>query len=214
MKGQSYINRTDLGIGIAIISIYLMLIVFGIISLQKPAWLTDLSKEGRYKEASGIKTFGDKQLREKQYDQAIKTYIRALDRYPELTEAIVNLGIAYSLTGETQKAADKYLYSLNNQKPLFPEIIYTNLADLYIKNEDTALAMDAYFNACKTEENPFYAYSKISDIFSGKGVWDSALIYCNLAINFKTNIQYDIRYGIRRDSRMFIEDSNARKQYA
>lgn len=180
--------KTNRIITYSILSVWGILIIFGILTILNPDWLSELSDPGRNIEAISMKNAGDNYLKSNNYPQAIAQYTAALKIVPELKSAIANLAVAYQKTGNYSKAimSFNYLLTLN---PEFPEIIYYNLGDIYEKTGQPEKALANYLAASETAAFPEKSYQKAGHIFMEQKNWKSAIHNFKLAINNRQNIE-------------------------
>jgi tetratricopeptide (TPR) repeat protein len=96
---------------------------------------------------------GDEYLQQKNWDQAIHYYIRAIENDDLFSSAFFNLGIAYSIKGDYDLAKDAYLRALALQ----PNLVNAryNLALIYRETKDTVPALHMLREVIRT--NPDHA---------------------------------------------------------
>jgi len=174
------------------------LIVFGIITLLQPSWLTDVSKLGKESEAMDLKIMGDHSMTEGKFNDAIMIYQMALDRNPELSKALGNIAIAYSRLGNTDMA-EKTLKKMINLIPEHDYIGYMNLAGIYLNKKDFQKAREYYQQSIKTNPFPGEAY-KFAGICSKQlGDLELALQYYNQAIAKMSDFSQLYRGSLQRE---------------
>jgi tetratricopeptide (TPR) repeat protein len=125
-----------------IVSVWAVLLIFGVLTLIKPHWLEDLSDPGKNSEALSMKLYGDNFLRSNKLDEAVRHYTYALKIVPDLEGAVANLGIAYQKMGYYDKAILSFNHLLAENK--HPNIIYYNLGDIYEKTGQPDKAREYY----------------------------------------------------------------------
>ncbi len=99
---QHNTGRTIITVGLLLL--WLLLILFGLISVWNPTWLQNLSRSGIVVEARNLKNYGDNFLKNGDFPLALAQYTRALEIKPDYLAVTVNLGLTYLHMGETEKA--------------------------------------------------------------------------------------------------------------
>jgi len=181
-------QKTDIVITFIILSIWGLLIVFGILTLLKPNWLSNLSDPGKNVEAISMKNIGDVFLKAKKYNKAIAQYKAALKITPKLNSAIANLAIAYQKTGNYNKAVISFnhLLTLN---PEYPGVIYYNLGEIYKNTDQTNKAISNFLKAADTAPFPEKSYQNVGYLYMNNKDWTNAITNFKLAIDNKQNIE-------------------------
>lgn len=82
-----------------IIGFYLLLIIFGMISLFNPGWLVDIAEPGRKTEATVTIEDGNRMMYKGDYKSAIGFYMQSLEIDKENKNVYGNLAIAYMKLG-------------------------------------------------------------------------------------------------------------------
>lgn len=172
----------------AILFIWGVLIVFGVLTITQPSWLVELSNPGKNIEAITIKNSGDNYLKDNEYYKAIDQYKKALTLVPDLKGAIANLGISYNKSGQYSKAILVF-NQLLKMEPEFPGIIYFNLASIYEKTNDQKQAINNYIKAADNLANPENAYQKAGRLYMKQKDWQKAISCFKKAISYKRNIE-------------------------
>jgi len=180
-------QKTNKIISYLILSVWGLLIVFGIITVLSPSWLSNLSDAGKNVEAISLKNHGDIFLKSEKYNLAIAQYTAALKIVPELKSAIANLAVAYQKIGSTNKAAIAFnhLLTLN---PEYPGVIYYNLGEIYEKTGQVEKSITYFLKAANTSAFPEKSYQKAGQIYMNQKNWGKAIDNYKLAINNKKNI--------------------------
>ncbi|MCF7913137.1 MAG: tetratricopeptide repeat protein [Candidatus Cloacimonetes bacterium] len=191
-------HKIDFSIRIILYLIWGGLIVFGIISLLQPAWLTDISKLGRESEAYDLKKMADNLMAEENFEGAISTYQEAIKRDPELQDAMGNMAIAYSKQGKTD-LAEKTLKELIAKLPERDYIGYLNLADISMTRKDYAQAREYYQKSLPNNPFPGEAYKFAGFCSKELGELELSLQYYNQAIGTKSDFKRLYTGSILRD---------------
>ncbi|MCD4818417.1 MAG: tetratricopeptide repeat protein [Candidatus Cloacimonetes bacterium] len=149
-------NNEDKIIRNALLLIWGLLFIFGILALMQPKWLKEISSPGKRSKALELKYQGDQFLKKGNYKYAISFYKKAIKTQPDLYSAIGNLGIAYREGGNYKKAI-KLFKNLLKSDTEHIHTNYYNIAELYKKKGEIEKAI-SYYNK-SAENNPFPIYS-------------------------------------------------------
>jgi len=187
------------------------LIVFGIITLLQPDWLTDISKIGKESEAMDLKKMGDDLMSEKQFNEAISVYQKALDRNPELYEALGNMAISYARLGKIDMA-EKTLIKMINLIPERDYIGYLNLGEIYLGQEDYQKAREYYQQSLFTNPFPEDAYKFAGFCSKQLGDLELALQYYNQAISKMSDFEQLYKGSLQRDHYRLKKNAEALQQ--
>jgi tetratricopeptide (TPR) repeat protein len=198
-------TKIDFSIRIILYLIWGGLIIFGIITLIQPTWLTDVSKLGRESEAYDLKKMADNMMGEDDFEGAISTYQMALKRDPEMQDALGNMAIAYARLGKTQMA-EKTLKILINKIPERDYIAYLNLADISMKRKDFEQARQYYQKALVNSPFPGEAYKFAAFCSKQLGDLELALQYYNQSIGRKSDFKSLYTGSLKRDLYSHKED--------
>jgi tetratricopeptide (TPR) repeat protein len=171
-----------------IIFIWILLLIFGFISITKPVWLINLSETGKSMEAQVSINKGYEALKNKNYKIALDSYREALEIQPNMEGAYIGLGVAYSKMGAHDKAIS-ILKKLLKEKPENPYALYYNLAEIYEKTGKIEKAVNYYTKSVKTAPNAFYPYGKIGEMYFSRKEWDNAIHFYNKAVENKPDIK-------------------------
>jgi len=171
-----------------IIFIWILLLIFGFISITKPAWLLNLSETGKSMEAQVRINKGYEALKNKNYKMALDSYGEALEIQPEMEGAHIGLGITYSKMESYNKAISIFKKFLK-EKPENPYALYYNLAEIYEKTGKIDEAVSYYFKSAEAAPIAFYPYGKIGQIYLNMKRWDDAIHYHEKAIDNKLDMK-------------------------
>ncbi|MFK5856700.1 MAG: tetratricopeptide repeat protein [Bacteroidota bacterium] len=199
-------QRTNKIISYSILSIWGLIIVFGIITVLSPDWLSNLSNPGKNVEAISMKNHGDNFLKSKKYNLAITQYTKALKIVPELKSAIANMAIAYQKTGDFNKAiiTFKHLLTLN---PEYPGVIYYNLGEIYEKIGDHEKSINFFLKASSTAAFPEKSYQKVGHNYMNQKKWDKAIDNFKLAIDNRKDIKNTYRGMLLTNQKAYADTS-------
>lgn len=171
----------------ALVVIWVFLISFALISSREPDWLRRMSKYGRTGEANTLVGYGDNLLMQKNYRAAIAQYQQAIKIKPDHTGALVNLAIAYSMTGNGDKGMqvlESALASAGMQKGT----IYFNMADIQRRQGKYDQAIENYKKAIGTEVEQDLVFQRLGSLYLEIGNLEEA----RLALEKNLEIQYDL----------------------
>jgi tetratricopeptide (TPR) repeat protein len=143
-------TRTRTVITIGLMIIWASLISFTFISAIEPAWLKNIAQVGRKGEADGMKEYGDYYLRQKDYPMAIAQYKTALKIKPDLVGAMVNMAVAYNLSGNGEQGLAFLQSALKLNSRRTGTICY-NLAEILQKQGKTKEALEYYLKALNSD---------------------------------------------------------------
>jgi tetratricopeptide (TPR) repeat protein len=109
----------------------------------------------------------------KKYVEAINAFQRALMKYPQFGNALVNLGYAYYLNGNIRDA----IRVLEISKKISPDdtLPYLYLAEIYKKQGEFEKAEKEFRVVLEKENYPFDVHRSLIDIYEKKGMYDKAI---------------------------------------
>jgi len=142
------------------------LMSFGVISLMDPPWLQELARPGIEAESRAYKHYGDDALVERNYARAIQAYSRSLEIKPEQVRVLLNLGIAYTLAGNTSRA-DQTLEKVRQMEcsRFIKGVIYYNLGELRERQGRRTEAVNYYQRALVSGAEPDKAYRRLGTLY-------------------------------------------------
>jgi len=205
------------------------LLVFGIITLFQPDWLTDISKKGKESEAMDINKTGVNFMNEKRFNEAINKFKRALVLNPELYEARGNMAISYVRLGNSDKA-EKTFKKMIKKIPERDYIGYLNLGDIYKdkkdkkdkenkenkenkkKKKNKEKARDYYLQSLRTNPFPGEAYKQAGFCSQELGDLKLALEYYDLAISKMSDFEQLYSGSLKRDQFGLRKNAEALQQ--
>ena len=99
---------------------------------------------------------GHTQLRNKQYDQAVQTFTRGLEQFPDDSDIYNSLGVAYQYLGKSDEAEAAFLRAVelvpDHAKP------WLNLGKLYLSQRRLEQARHAFAQSLKCDPRPANAH--------------------------------------------------------
>ncbi len=197
-------NSEDKIIRFALLVIWGILILFGIISLFQPAWLVGISTEGRISEAMDYQKIGNAFLQKGNFKDAAANYIKALKIQPDLTDAYGNLGICYTRLNRYDKAIKIFKHLLKTDT----ENIYTNyynLADLYKRQGNINSSIEWYLKSAEINPFPIYSYQYLGELYLKLEKWDLAIKSFELALANKLTMENSY-YGMLKNVKNSFRD--------
>lgn len=165
---------------ITLLSFWIFLFVFGIISMQDPKWLRNISSQDRRNEALVCLNSGDYHLSKGNYRRAIDNYRKATKIIPDYGDAFMKLGIAYREMGAYKKSENYFLKALNNDLSS-PNLVYGYLGSLAERADDYEEAFKYYSQAASINPDPTRPLAAIGKLLLRKHEIDSAIVYLQKA---------------------------------
>ncbi len=202
-ENSSLENQINKFIGIVIFSFYLILIIFGIISLNSPDWLKNISHIGRESESRTMKNYGDYFLNNKEYEMAIAQYNKAIAINPNLSEAYSNLGIAYKFIGDNKAAITHFEKALSYDSTLH-DATYFNIAEILNKVGKPNKAISYYIKSAEISPFPLYALQKAGEILNNTKQWNLAIETFNKALENNFTMKNCYNGMLKRDYYLFL----------
>lgn len=181
-------HQLNTAITAAILSIWGVIIAFGIITLISPPWLEELSNPGMNAEAINIKTVGDTYLKNNEPKKAINLYKSAIEIVPDYQAAIANLAIAYQKTRNYPNAIVSFKYLLENN-PTHPDVIYFNLAEIEENMGKATEAINYFKLAAETAPYPENAFQKAAKLTMDQNRWEEAISLFDNAIENRMTLK-------------------------
>ncbi len=138
---------------LVLMGVWILLMLFAIISVINPPWLKALSSRGAKVEFQDYKHYGDDAMRQERFRLAVPQYEKALEIMPREPGALLNLGIAWIQLGndlQGQAYLNEALDAARSDRTRAPA--YEHLADLAEKRGDRAgaIALMRQAAACET----------------------------------------------------------------
>ncbi|MCF8296047.1 MAG: tetratricopeptide repeat protein [Saprospiraceae bacterium] len=208
MKNTKAINQPDQVnkiIGLVIFGIYLLLIIFGIISLNSPNWLKDISKFGQESEARTMKNYGDYYLNNHDYQMAIAQYNKAILINPNLAEAYSNMGIAYKNLGDF-KTALTHLEKALTYENILHDATYFNIAEIFDKSGNPEMAIEYYIKSAEISPFSLSVYQKIGELLNNTKQWKGAADAFDKALENSYTLKKCYSGMLKRDYYLFLDE--------
>jgi tetratricopeptide (TPR) repeat protein len=123
----------------SLLSVWVMLISFAVLSLANPNWVRSVNRVGREVESRSLLDQGDLAARQGRLGNAIENYKRALEIKPDLYTAQVNLAAVYLKLKRTELAENvlRHALTLSDADKGF---VYYQLGELYEQRGEAAEA--------------------------------------------------------------------------
>jgi tetratricopeptide (TPR) repeat protein len=144
----------------------------------------------------------DNLMHESKLNEAVVLYEKAIETYPELTEATGNLAIAYARLGNTARAK-KIILSMIDQIPGRAYVGYLNLGDIYREKEDYKQALEYYRQAVEGNPFPHDANKLIAFCLKQEGSLTEALKYYGKSLQFYSDFASLYSGSLQRDKFRF-----------
>ncbi len=195
-------NSEDKIIRFALLAIWGILILFGIISLFQPAWLIDISAAGRISEARDYQKAGNAFIQKSNFKAAAAQYIKAIKIQPDLSDAYGNLGICYTQLKRYDEAIKIFNHLLKTDNENM-HTNYYNLADIYKRKGNVNLAIESYIKAAQSNPFPIYSYQYLGELYLKIEQWKLAIEAFKLALNNKLTMEnsyYGMLKGVKKSS--------------
>ena len=196
-KGKISIKESKIVVKFLVIS-WIILILFFIISLTNPKWLSELSDVGKEVGAAEYLDFANYSRQNRQFNRAINEYKEALKLNPDMIEAISNLAITYAQIGQNDKAIATLQKALK-QGHKEPYIIYHNLAVIYKNMGNLDESLKYYKKTLETDPFPLYTYIDIGNFHFRNKKWYNAINNFRNAINYRLNMKAFYEGRLKKD---------------
>ena len=118
-----------------------------------------------------------------QFDEAIKSYKKALVIKPGYAEAYFNMGIALRNKGDIEAAIDSYKKALEIKPDYFE--VYFNMGNIFKEKGDIEAAIDSYKKALEIKPDYFEVYFNMGNIFKEKGDIEAAIDSYKMVLKIK-----------------------------
>jgi tetratricopeptide (TPR) repeat protein len=187
-----------------LIILWVLLMCFAGISALDPPWLRELSALGTDVESRAAKNTADAYLREHRYPEAIKLYEHALAIQPGEVGVLVNLAVAYGLSGRAVDAERILMDALRSGTPR-PGVVAYNLAELLYRQNRLDEAIQYYRQALDSSVRQDRVYSKLGDVYLASGQYAEARSAYETALAILRDVATPYRYMLRRSLTTYEE---------
>ncbi len=181
------VTRGDRAVAWSICGIWCFLGIFFLVSTLQPGWLQRIADPGKESEARAYKHMGDQFLRDGDLGKAARSYQRALEIQPEMSQAAGNLGIVYSRLNRLNDA----IVLFRRQLELDPERAYTayyNLAEIFARRGEREEAARYYALSAEGDPDPLHAFRKAGSLYLSLKEYSTAANYFRRAISARREI--------------------------
>lgn len=189
-------QTTDRIIRLFLLMIWIILLIFGMVTLIQPKWLKELSKPGRKEEAESYINKGNRILysannnnSKESYHEAIICYREALKIDSLSIEAKANLGVTYL-----------YLNELEDAKAIFEECIKKDtsncyhynayLGDYYERKGNKEKAISYYLLSAIANPDPSYPLRKAGLFSIQLNKFEDAIKLINQSISVEKSFEF------------------------
>ncbi len=124
---------------------------------------------------------------DKNYDQAEKEYLLALEKEPRANEPLTGLVRLYIVKNETSKAIE-FLQNIINEDPQYL-VPYNLLGELAISIKDTELAISSFETAIDINKLWWVPYRGLSVAYASSGNFDESLSSLQRGIQNNANVE-------------------------
>jgi tetratricopeptide (TPR) repeat protein len=191
-----------------------VIIIAGAMIFESSSFIADIGIRSAVSEARDLCSWGRTLMKQEQYREAIVQFNAARKIAPDLVDAVVNLGIAYHLAGEDDKA----LACLNKAITLNPRdkgVIYNNLGLIHEKRGNIDLAIDNYNKAVELGIDQEKTWRNIAILESEQEKWKEAIEAYKKAIDNRPTLQNLYVQALKKEliaegNEEYIADINAR----
>jgi len=205
------VTRGQTVVTVVLLSIWVFLMAFGLVSGLFPSVLGSFSRTGRMVEAIDYKNYGDIALRQKQYPVAIAQYRRSLAIQPDEPKVMTNLGIAYIQAGAVREGVEMLAEALaKTDSPVTRGTIHHNLGDLLEKQGVTDKAIQAFEEAVKTGVELEVRYLRLGRLYLGQKQIDRAYECFQKAMEAQLDPTRSYREMLLRDLDTMAEEPEHR----
>ena len=156
--------------------------------------------------------------KQQRYDQALQSYKKAIDIYPEYSIAYYNRALLYLALKDWDRAFADYnkAIKINDRDPEF----YNNRANLYALMDKHSKSLADYNQAIQLFPNYSEAYHNRAQTYMKQGKIDEAILDFKRAISLNPDLVIDFynlacAYSIKKDTTQALEylDKAVRKGY-
>jgi tetratricopeptide (TPR) repeat protein len=188
-------------------SIWVLLMLFGVVTWVNPKWLQELSEAGIRVEARDYKDYGDDLLRQKNYPLAIAQYERSLQIQPDQVGILVNLALAYSRAGNVARGIAILQDALPKaETDANKTALHYNLGDLLARQGKTDEALEHYDQALKSPVRPDQVHHRIGVLYRTAGRYAEARKAFELALAEQLDPCLSYRGMLLRDRASYKDD--------
>lgn len=170
------VNKTDKTLALILWSLWCVLLVAGAITLFDPYWLLDITKDNRKHDSEKYINTAKNLCQNQQYDAAIWCLKQALNKYPDMPEALTNIGVIYKNAGNYDNAIAFLVKALKSDSTCKKNIYY-NLTDIYSVKKNYSKAEYYSDLALTCDFTLFNRYFKKSVLLMNGNYWNNAEYY-------------------------------------
>ncbi len=193
---QSKTHFSDKVVNYFLLTIWCILLIFGLLTMIQPAWLKELSNPGRKEDAQTFIDFGNMYLFQAGQSDAKQNYENAISNYKEAlkidslnTVAIANMGVAYMFLNKLEEARDLFEKCIAIDS-LTAYFAHAYLGDYYERKGDNTKALEYYLKSAQQHPSPAYSYRKAGLFCIKLQNYDEAIIYLQKSIEIEKSFEY------------------------
>lgn len=158
-----------------LLSLWALLIAFGVVSLANPDWLDSWAERGAQAEAANYKHYGDLCLQEGDFRKAVAQYQRSLEIEPEQVGVMINLAIAWRHAGSPQQAV-RVLREAAALETRLTDLIHFNQGELFEQEGKLDQALAQYEKLRNSiYVDPDLVHRKLGALYLRAKLYDEAL---------------------------------------
>ncbi len=194
-----------------IVTTYVFLIVFALISFSSPDWLKSVSKAGKDTESAIFKEYGDSFLDAGEFNKALAQYEHAISINPDFIEVYTNMGVCYYLKGD-HKNALLYLKKSINLNDNFQDVSYFYIGEILSAKGDHENAIDFYLKSAELTPFPLASYQKAGDFLTHAKRWEEALDSYNKALDSRYTMQTCYIGMLKKNYNLYYDNDEIKQE--
>lgn len=191
-------------ISMFIAAVYLMLILFGIVSVFEPGWLKELASSGKSTEALVMHEYGNNFLNNQEYEMAINQYRKALSINPDMGEAWANLGVALKQLQDYPNAMAAFEKAITFGN-IPHDAVYYNMAEVFQTLGQPDKAVEYFYKSAEAAPFPMASYQKAGELLNNLGKYDQAFSAFDLALKHACTMHNCYVGMLKRDYHLFSD---------
>ncbi len=189
-----------------LMSVWVLLMALGGVSLMDPPWLQDLAKLGVENESLEYKGYGDAYLLRGEYRLAATQYRRSLEINPEQVAVTINYAVACLELGALDEAA-RALSAASKLETDRKGLIWYNMAELLDRRGKADQALAYYERAVGTMVEQDLVHRKIAVNHTAAGRLEEAVSSFEQSLAAQTDISAPYRAMLRRTLDVYEGDT-------
>jgi tetratricopeptide (TPR) repeat protein len=193
-------------------SVWVVLIGFGVVSMTSPEWLERAARRGRAAEAQAYRHYGDNELKKGNLGLAIAQYLHSLKILPDQPEVCLNLGIAYLRSGDLSRAESSLQRASQVEITAGLEsFVSLHLGEIGEQRGRDAEAIRYYHEALRQGARADLVYRKLGMLYLSREEYLSAREAFEATLREQTDLLLPYREMLRRAREDAEEDAEIRQ---